>query len=54
MIESVELIGRLTERVQEALPRAVDEVLAILRSLGVEATPREPRSAVKPWWETTR
>lgn len=54
MVESVELIGRLTDRVQQALPRAVDEVLGILRSLGIEAKPREPRRAVKPWWETTR
>jgi hydrogenase maturation protease len=54
MVESVELIGRLTDPVQEALPRAVDEVLGILRSLGVEPKPRELRRAVKPWWETTR
>ena len=54
MVDSVELIGRLTDRVQEALPGAVDEVLAILRSLGLTPTPREPRPAVKPWWETAR
>lgn len=54
MVESVELIGRLTDRVQAALPGAVDEVLRILRSLGVEPAPREPRPVVKPFWETTR
>jgi hydrogenase maturation protease len=54
MVEGVELDGRLSDRVQAALPRAVEEVLRILRSLGVEPTPREPRPVVKPWWETTR
>lgn len=54
MVESVELIGRLTDGVQAALPRAVEEVLGVLRSLGVEPRPRTPRPDVKPWWETAR
>ena len=54
MVESVELIGRLTDRVQAALPAAVEEVLALLRTLGVEVRAREPRPDVKPWWETSR
>jgi hydrogenase maturation protease len=50
--ESIELIGGLTPKVREALPRAVDEVLAILRGLGAVPRPRSPRPAVRPWWET--
>lgn len=49
--ESIELIGGLTPRVRAALPRAVDAVLEILRGLGVEPRARDPRPAVKPWWE---
>jgi hydrogenase maturation protease len=50
--ESVELIGGLTPAVRAALPAVVDEVLAILRGLGVEPRARDPRPAVRPWWET--
>jgi hydrogenase maturation protease len=49
---SVELIGGLTPQVRAAMPATVEEVLAILRGLGVEPRPREPRPAVRPWWET--
>jgi hydrogenase maturation protease len=50
--ESIELIGGLTPRVRAALPAAVEEVLAIVRGLGVEPRAREPRPQVSPWWET--
>jgi hydrogenase maturation protease len=49
--EGVELTGGLCEAVRAALPRAVDEVLALLRGLGVEPAPRQPRPEVRPWWE---
>jgi hydrogenase maturation protease len=52
--ESIELIGGLTPPVRAALPGAVDAVLALLRPLGVTPRPRDPRPAVKPWWETAR
>jgi hydrogenase maturation protease len=52
--ESIELIGGLTPRVRAALPRAVDEVLAIVRGLGVAPVERSPRPEVRPWWETRR
>jgi len=54
MVGSVDLIGRLTDPVHDALPAAIDEVLRILGSLGAEAKAREPRPVVKPWWETSR
>jgi hydrogenase maturation protease len=50
--ESIELIGGLTPKVRAALPRAIDEVLTILRPLGVVPVARSPRPAVRPWWET--
>jgi hydrogenase maturation protease len=50
--ESVELIGGLTPRVRAALPAAVEAALGILRGLGVEPRARDPRPAVRPWWET--
>ncbi|HET9599204.1 MAG TPA: hydrogenase maturation protease [Anaeromyxobacteraceae bacterium] len=49
--ESVELNGGVSDRVKPALPRAADEVLAIVRSLGAEPRARDPRPEVAPWWE---
>jgi hydrogenase maturation protease len=49
--ESVELNGGLSESVKPALPRAADEVVALLRGLGVAPRAREPRPEVAPWWE---
>jgi hydrogenase maturation protease len=49
--ETVELTGGLSDAVKAALPRAADEVLAILRGLGVTPRARSPRPEVLPWWE---
>ncbi len=49
--ETVELTGGLSDSVRPALRRAVDEVLGILRSLGVVPRERRPRPEVRPWWE---
>jgi hydrogenase maturation protease len=50
--ESIELTGGLSPAVAAALPGAVDEALAILRTLGVAPTARTPRPEVRPWWQT--
>ena len=49
--ETVELTGGLSDAVKPALSRAVDEVLAIVKGLGVSPRPRTPRPDVLPWWE---
>jgi hydrogenase maturation protease len=49
--ETVELTGGLSDPVKPALAPAVDEVLSIVRALGVEPRPRSPRPHVLPWWE---
>ena len=49
--ESVELNGGVSESVKPALPRAADEVLGILKGLGVAPRARQPRPEVAPWWE---
>ena len=52
--EDIELTGGLSEPVRAALPRAVEEVVALLRGLGLEPREREPRPDVLPWWEIRR
>jgi hydrogenase maturation protease len=49
--ETVELTGGLSDAVKPAVPRAVEEILGILRGLGVAPRERSPRPAVRPWWE---
>ncbi|HEX9291354.1 MAG TPA: hydrogenase maturation protease [Anaeromyxobacteraceae bacterium] len=52
--ESIELNGGLSDRVRPALPAAVDEVLRILRGLGVAPREKTPRPDALPWWEIRR
>jgi len=49
--ETVELTGGLSDAVKPALGRAVEEVLAILKGLGITPRERSPRPDVLPWWE---
>lgn len=49
--ESVELNGGLSDRVRPALEPAVAAVLEQLAARGIAPRAREPRPAVRPWWE---
>ncbi|HVP69472.1 MAG TPA: hydrogenase maturation protease [Anaeromyxobacteraceae bacterium] len=52
--EDVELRSGLTPRLKAAVPRVIDEVLSVLRRLGVEPVLRDEPLPLDLWWDAPR